>query len=69
MQSTDPHQHAVPAEPAVSAAKSLTAKLDAAEKHDGPLGAYVLELEAQSGKSLTAEQAKLLAGLTASLKQ
>jgi hypothetical protein len=57
-------------------AQSLCAKLEAAERSaargspqakDGLYGAYIAEVNAQSGKSLTAAQASILAVLAASL--
>ena len=60
----------------VGVASSLIAKLNAAEKAEergdleakaGALGAYINELGAQSGKTLTAEQAEFLIGLASEL--
>jgi len=57
-------------------ANALCAKLEAAEAAEargnenakrGALGAYVNQLEAQSGKSITADSAAWLAGLAGSL--
>ena len=57
-------------------AKSLCAKLDAAERADarsqanakaGALGAYMNELRAQSGKAITAERAAFLISLVPEL--